>query len=74
MLKENLTREKWDILDCYIEDMIVAAKNNEISITTCKSYLSNYIYEASYSDLDEMIERIDKLANDARQLGWNKSH
>ena len=74
MVKIKLMPEDWDILDKYIEDMLVAVKNDEISISSAKSYISQYIYEASYMELDEIIKNIKIRADEARNHGWSKSH
>lgn len=74
MVNITLMPHDWEILDKYIEDMLVAVKNDEISITSAKSYLSHYIYEASYNDLDEVIETIKIRAVSVREHGWAKSH
>jgi len=74
MVQVRLMPQDWDILDKYIEDMLVAVKNDEISITSAKSYLSQYIYEASYTELDDVIQNIKLRADEARKHGWEKSH
>jgi hypothetical protein len=74
MVQVILMPEDWDILDKYIEDMLVAVKNDEISISSAKSYLSQYIYEVSYTQLEDVIQNIKIRADEARKHGWSKSH
>lgn len=74
MVQVRLMPKDWDILDKYIEDLLVAVKNDEISITSARSYLSQYIYEASYIELDDVIQNIKIRADEAREHGWSKSH
>ena len=74
MVQVRLMPQDWNILDKYIEDMLVAVKNDEISITSAKSYLSQYIYEVSYTELEEVIKNIKIRAEEARKHGWSKSH
>lgn len=74
MTKIKLMPQDWDVLDKYIEDMLVAVKNDEISITSAKSYLAQYIYEASYKELDDLIANIKMRAEEIREHGWAQSH
>ena len=74
MPKITLMPHDWEVLDKYIEDMLVAIKNGEIGVSLVKSYLSQYIYEASYTDIDEIIEIMKTRAAAAREHGWAKSH
>lgn len=74
MAQKIITPSDWDILDKYIEDMLVAVKMDEISISTAKSYISHYLYEVSYTDLDVIINNIRTRSHEMRQHGWARSH
>ena len=64
----------WKILDNYIEDMLTACSNDEVSISTCRSYLAQYIVEANQGDFEELIKKIEARGVEAKLHGWSKSH
>ncbi len=74
MKKPIISPEKWAILDNYVEDMLVAVKGDELSISVCKSYIVQYFLDAKNREYDEFIDIIEKRAQAARIDGWDKSH
>lgn len=69
-----MTRDKWKVLDNYIEDMLVAVKNDELTISMCKSYLVQYLVDAKNTDEQEFLDMIQTRSEAAREHGWTKSH
>lgn len=69
-----MTSDKWKVLDNYIEDMLVAVKNDELSISICKSYLVQYYVDAKQTDEQDFLDMIQKRSEAVREHGWTKSH
>lgn len=74
MKKPYIIHERWKPVDNYIEDMLVAVKNDELSMSLCKSYIVQYFVDAKNYEYDEFISMIEKRAAAAREHGWKKSH
>ena len=69
-----IIKGKWTELDNYIEDMLVAVKNDELSISVCKSYLVQYYVDSKHMDDEDFLSRIQKRSTAVREHGWAKSH
>lgn len=74
MIKTSIIKHRWETVDNYIEDMLVAVKNDEMSISLCKSYIVQYFSDAKSYEYDDFIKMIEKRAAAAREHGWEKSH
>lgn len=74
MKKTSITKYRWESVDNYIEDMLVAVKNDELDVSLCKSYIVQYFIDAKTYEYDDFINMIEKRAAAAREHGWEKSH
>jgi len=74
MKKQNIIKDKWSVLDKYIEDMLVAVKNDDLSISICKSYLVQYYIDAKNIDDQDFLNGIEERSAEVREHGWAKSH
>ena len=74
MKKHIIIKDRWATVDNYVEDMLVAVKNDELSISLCKAYIVQYFVDAKSYEYDDFIRMIEKRAEAAREHGWEKSH
>jgi len=73
-MNNNIIIDKWISFDNYLEDMLVAVKNDELSISICKSYLVQYYVDAKHIDDEDFLDMIQKRSEAVREHGWAKSH
>ena len=54
--------------------MLVAVKNDELSISICKSYLVQYYVDSKNMDDEDFLDRIEKRSAEVSEHEWTKSH